>query len=188
MTDKADIVKSICASLSSGDLSNASEIACQQYPFSIQEISTRKFTDAQALQVFTRDGFIDRYSGNHLIFPPVLRVLSFVMPSEFPFHSNWKMTEIHQSYWELFPTLDHIIPIARGGADEDANLVSTSMLRNSAKSNWTLEELGWSLYPPGKMTEWDGMLDWFIKYVEKNKHIITDKYIGRWYKIVENKK
>ncbi len=62
------------------------------------------------------------------------------------------------------------------------------MLRNSAKSNWTLEELGWSLYPPGKMTEWDGMLDWFIKYVEKNKHIITDKYIGRWYKIVENKK
>ena len=60
MTDKANIIKSICASLSSGDLSNASEIGCQQYPFSIQEISTRKFTDAQALQIFIRDGFIDR--------------------------------------------------------------------------------------------------------------------------------
>lgn len=184
MTDKANTIKTICAALSSGDLSRASDIVHQQYPFSIQEISTRKFSDTQALQVFIRDGFIDRYSGNHLIFPPVLRVLSAVMPSEFPFHRNWKMIETHQAYWELFPTLDHIVPIARGGADEDANLVLTSMLRNSAKSNWTIEELGWSLHPPGKMTEWDGLIDWFIAYVEKNKHIIKDKYIGRWFKLV----
>lgn len=181
MTDKAEIIKSICDALSSGDMPSASDIARQQYPFSTQNISSRQSSDAQALQVFKRDGFIDRYSGNRLIFPPVLRVLSFTMPAEFPFHSNWKMTMTHQSYWELFPTLDHIIPIARGGADEDANLVSTSMLRNSAKSNWTLEELGWSLHPPGNMTTWDGMLSWFITYIEKNKDIIKDKYIGRWH-------
>jgi hypothetical protein len=190
MTYKADIIKSICDALSSGDTSTASGIVSQQYPFSHQTLATRQFSDAQALQVFVRDGFIDRYSGNRLIFPPVLRVLSFVLPSEVPFHRNWKMTETHQAYWELFPTLDHVVPIARGGADNDANLVSTSMLRNSAKSNWTLKELGWSLHPQGKMTEWDGMLAWFIAYVEKNKHVTKDKYIGRWYKTImkENQK
>jgi hypothetical protein len=56
------------------------------------------------------------------------------------------------------------------------------MLRNSAKSNWTLEELGWSLHPPGRITEWDGMLAWFIAFIDKNKHITQDKYISRWYK------
>ena len=119
MTDKANTIKTICAALSSGELSRAADIVHQQYPFSTQEISTRKFTDTQALQIFIRDGFIDRYSGNHLILPPVLRVLSAVMPSEFPFHRNWKMIETHQAYWELFPTLDHIVPIARGGADRE---------------------------------------------------------------------
>jgi 5-methylcytosine-specific restriction endonuclease McrA len=183
MTDKANIIKAICTSLSSGDLPSASDIVRQQYPFSTQYISARKFTDAQALQVFIRDGFIDRYSGNHLIFPPVLRVLSFVLPVEFPFHSNWKMTETHQSYWELFPTLDHIVPIARGGTAEDANLVSTSMLRNSAKSNWTLEELAWSLHPPGKIKEWDGMLSWFLSYAKENRNITKDKYISRWHNL-----
>lgn len=182
MKDKADIIKSICDALSSGDILGASDIARQQYPFSSQPTATRSFTEAQTLKVFVRDGFIDRYSGNHLLFPPVLRVLSFVLPSGFPFHRNWKMNETHQSYWELFPTLDHIIPVARGGADNDENIVSASMLRNSAKANWTLEELGWSLHPPGNMNQWDGMLAWFMEFIGKNKHITQEKYISQWYK------
>lgn len=182
MKDKANIIKSICDALSSGNISGASDIARQQYPFFSHPTGTRRFTEAQALRIFVRDGFIDRYSGTHLLFPPVLRVLSFVLPSEFPFHHNWKMNETHQSYWELFPTLDHIIPVARGGADNDENIVSTSMLRNSAKANWILEELGWSLHPPGNMNQWDGMLTWFMKFIDKNKHITQEKYIGRWYK------
>jgi hypothetical protein len=99
MTDKANIIKAICTALSSDDLTSASDIVRQQYPFSTQDVSTRKFSDAQAFQVFIRDGFIDRYSGNRLIFPPVLRALSLMLPSEIPFQGNWKMTETHQSYW-----------------------------------------------------------------------------------------
>lgn len=131
-----------------------------------------------------RDGFIDRYSGNQLLFPPVLRVLSSVLPAEFPFHRNWKMSETHQSYWELFPTLDHIVPVARGGADREDNIVSTSMLRNSAKSNWTLEELGWSLHPPGDIKKWDGLLAWFMEYIDKNPQKTEEKYIARWRRAV----
>jgi hypothetical protein len=95
------------------------------------------------------------------------------------------MSETHQSYWELFPTLDHIVPIARGGVDKDENIVSTSMRRNSAKSNWTLEELGWSLHPPGDRSRWDGMLAWFMDFIKKNPHITQEKYIVRWYKAAQ---
>ena len=37
------------------------------------------------------------------------------------------------------------------------------MLRNGAKGNWLLEELGWSLHPPGDMESWDGLLGWFVE-------------------------
>ena len=68
------------------------------------------------------------------------------------------MSETHMIYWELFPTVDHVVPIARGGGDDESNWVTTSMLHNSAKSNWKLEELGWQLLPAGDIEQWDGLL------------------------------
>ena len=182
MEDRANAIKIICETLSSGNTSGASAIARRQYPFIAPPAVTRKFTEAQALRVFVRDGFIDRYSGNRLLFPPVLRLLSVMLPDAFPFHRNWKMNKTHPAYWELFPTLDHVVPVARGGPDHEDNLVSTSMLRNSAKANWTLEELGWSIHPPGDMTQWDGMLAWCMEFAKKDNEIIKDKYIRRWYR------
>src|SRR5450759_11840 len=52
------------------------------------------------------------------------------------------------------------------------------MLRNSAKANWTLEELGWSIHPPGDMNQWDGMLAWCMEFAKKDEEIIKDKYIS----------
>lgn len=182
MTEKANIIKSVCDALSVGNNSAASIIAKSQYPFVTPPQTKRTFTETQALRVFLRDGFIDRYSGSRLVFPPVLRVLSLAFPEEFPFHRNWKISETHPAYWELFPTLDHIIPVALGGQDDDDNLVSTSMLRNAAKAHWVLEELGWSLHPPGDLTRWDGMLAWFLDFAERDHQILRNKYIKRWYR------
>jgi hypothetical protein len=180
MEDKADVIRSVCEMLSSGDTSTAAEISRRQYPFLPRSVPGRNFSETQALPVFLRDGFVDRYSGKRLLFPPVLRVLTSMMPDEFPFHRNWKMSETHPSYWELFPTLDHIVPIARGGPDHEDNIVSTSMLRNSAKANWTLEELGWSIHPPGDLKHWDGMMTWCIEIAERTPQIARHGYIGRW--------
>lgn len=83
------------------------------------------------MQSFVRDGFIDRYSGRHLVFPGTLRVLSTLFPEDFPFHPNWKTQFTHPAFWELFPTIDHIVPVARGGLDVPENWVTTSQLRNS---------------------------------------------------------
>jgi len=183
MRTKAEAIKSICEALASRGASAAAEVARQEYPFvpALPE-ATRKHSETQSLRVFLRDGFVDRYSGGLLVFPPVPRVLTSLLPDEFPFHRNWRMEETHPAYWELFPTLDHVVPVARGGRDDEDNVVSTSMLRNSAKANSTLEELGWSIHPPGDIRHWDGMLAWFVEFVGRNKTLLDNSYISRWYR------
>ena len=81
--------------------------------------------------------------------------------------------------------IDHVVPIARGGKDEESNWVTSSPLSNSKKSNWTLEELGWELKPPGDIGEWDGMMNWFLAFVERDKSIIEREFVAgeikSWY-------
>jgi hypothetical protein len=91
------------------------------------------------------------------------------------------MFECHMMYWELFPTVDHLVPVARGGADDESNWVTTSMLRNSAKSNWLLSELDWTLAPPGDFRKWDGLTASFMDYIKNDKSPFADSYIRRWY-------
>jgi hypothetical protein len=56
------------------------------------------------------------------------------------------------------------------------------MLRNSAKSNWTLDELGWKLLPPGAISEWDGLPPRFICFLEDQWEHQKDIYLGRWFR------
>lgn len=134
------------------------------------------------MAVFVRDGYVDRYSGDRLVFPGVLRLLSRTLPAVFPFHPRWKVGECHQMYWDLFPTVDHVTSVAYGGADVAENWVTTSMLRNSAKSHWGLQELGWQLSPAGDLKDWDGLTGWFFAYVRGKPELLSDKYLYRWYK------
>jgi hypothetical protein len=90
------------------------------------------------------------------------------------------MSECHIAYWELYPTIDHRCPIARGGEDADTNWVTTSMLRNSAKANWTMEELGWKIFPEGDHLEWDGLTKIFLQYVEPHPEILADRDAKIW--------
>ena len=78
--------------------------------------------------------------------------------------------------------MDHIVPVARGGSDSEANWVTTSMRRNSAKSNWTLGELGWSLHPPGRLDEWDGFVAWFVGEIAKDPIVLQNAHLRRWHR------
>ena len=178
----AEILTEICGTLIAGDGARASLIATTEYGYEKHPFSGRKYTEYESTQVFVRDGFLDRYTGGKLVFPGTLRLLSRLMPNEFPAHPNWKMSESHIVYWELFPTVDHVKSVARGGADNEANWVTTSMIRNSTKSNWTLEGLGWQLLPMGDFREWDGLVGWFMKYIEKDPTHLQDAYIKRWHR------
>jgi len=185
-TSKTKVIESACDAIGAGNIAAAKKIIANGYPFTRLHNAGRKYSEKQKIRIFLRDGFIDRYSGVRLILPPILRLLSLLMPEEFPFHKNWKMSECHIGYWQLLPTIDHVIPVSRGGKDEESNMVCTSQLRNSAKANWLLEELGWKIHKPGNLNEWDGLMRWFMEYAENERNSLEDGYIRLWYRAIND--
>ena len=140
----------------------------------------------QKMKQFLKDGFVDRYTGEKLLNPGVLKVISYYFPTEFPYHPHWKMDQTHIAYWELIPTIDHIYPVAKGGHDDEENWVTTSMKNNSIKSNYTIDEIHWKLYPKGDIADWDGLTSLFLKLIEKDEELLKDNYIKSWYKVSSN--
>ena len=69
--------------------------------------------------IYLRDHFVCRYCGRQTIFLQVLNVLSRLFPIEFPTHVGWKIGVIHPAYWSHSTTLEHIVPMARGGSARD---------------------------------------------------------------------
>lgn len=182
MIEPADVIATACRTLLAGDRDGAMQLLRDEYPHVPADAVERRYGEIDATRVFWRDGFVDRYSGARLVFPGALRALSLMVPDVFPFHPNWKMTATHIAFWELSPTVDHVVPVARGGEDGPANWVTTSMLHNSAKANWTLAELGWALRAPGDLTQWDGMVGWLLSQVEESPHLLENALVRRWYR------
>jgi hypothetical protein len=181
MEDKAAVLSDVCAALSINQQGEASEILCAQYPFVPLANVGRHYSIRQMLAVFLRDGFVDRYSGARLVCPATLRLISKRLPEHFPFHRNGRLDVCHFAFWELFPTVDHFVPVARGGADDEGNWFTTSMVRNAAKSAFTLDELGWSLHPPGNTADWDGLVGWFVEQVRADRTLLDDLYLRQWF-------
>jgi hypothetical protein len=178
---RAAILAAVCAAVGQGRTDEAAEIVQREYPFAPVSVGKRRYTETQCMQVFVRDGFIDRYSGQRLVFPGTLRLISMMLPTQIPFHNNWKVDACHQVFWDLFPTIDHIKPIAHGGEDAHDNWVSTSMVLNSAKANFTLDKIGWDLHASGDMRDWDGLTGWFREQVGKNEDLLSSPYLRRWH-------
>ncbi len=177
--EKADVIATVCHALISDGTEAAAAILDQRYPFAPELVAKRRFRPVEYARVFIRDGFVDRYTGGRLLFPPVLRMLSHALPDRFPFHPNWKTQVTHPAYWEVGATIDHVIPVTRGGPDEPSNWMTTSMARNSAKMNWTLRELGWALHDAGDFAQWDGMLRWSLEYAATHP-IPPDNGVRQW--------
>lgn len=178
--DRIQVLAKVCAALETRELAAATSLLLKGYPFVSIAPGKRKFRQLPYTRVFIRDGFIDRYSGEQLVFPPVLRLLSHALPEQFPYHSNWKMEVTHPAYWQLSATVDHLVPIAASGADDPSNWVTTSMAHNSAKMNWTLAELRWELKPPGDFRKWDGLLNWSLRYAERHPDAVSDNGVRAW--------
>ena len=128
-----------------------------------------------------RDGFIDRYSGDKLVNPGMLRAISVLLPEEFPYHAHWKVSDCHLAFWYLMPSLDHIVPVALGGPDDMSNWAATAGFRNQAKGLASLEDMGWTLHDAGKIEDWDGMSRQFLEIVGKHEELLDDKMIKEWY-------
>ena len=184
--DKIQVVKLSVDNLLQGNISGTRAIIEAEYPFQKMVTQQRRYTDKEKINQFKRDGFIDRYTGQKLVNPGVLKVMSYYMPDIFPYHVHWKMEHCHAAYWELVPTVDHIYPIALGGKDNEENWATTSMIHNAIKSNWTVEQLKWKMHDAGNMKEYDGFSTAFVQLVEADENLLKDEYIKRWYKLSLN--
>lgn len=120
------------------------------------------------------------YSGSRLVFRGTLQALALLLQGRPSYHRNWKQSETHPAFWELHPTIDHVVPLARKGADDASNIVTTSMLRNGAKPNWLPEELGWSTQLAPVVPGWDGLVSWFLEASRSREVLRTDKAIKFW--------
>lgn len=141
--------------------------------------SERRYSASQKTKLFLRDGFMDRYSGERLVFPGVLLLLSHHFPSEFPYHPNWKYGMGHSWYWELYPTVDHL---DSAGEDTEQNWVTTSMMWNLKKANGPLAEHVWKLRQPDPTAGWDGLLRWFLNHIEQRPELLRVPVLKKWYK------
>ncbi len=186
MNSKAGVLFEACAALAEGDSQSARATLRSQYRFEPVEKIARRYSVGQSMKLFVRDGFIDRYTGTRLVNPGVLRLLHVVLGADFPTHPNWKVSETHPAFWELFPTVDHVKPVSRDGKDDESNWVTASMLSNKAKDQWTVEQLGWKLHPPGAIEEWNGLSRWLIDYLAANPTVLEEAaephrgYIRQW--------
>ena len=184
--DKSEIIKNIALLLLENNKPAAKDLLQNQYTHQTTEIHSRSYSLKDKMLQFITDGFIDRYTGKKLINPGLLKIISCYFPNEFPYDPHWKMTKTHPAYWDFVPTIDHIIPIAKGGLDRPENRVTTSMKNNSIKSNYSLDEINWNLFPKGNCQEWDGLTQVFIELVENDVELCNDPYINRWYKVSKN--
>jgi len=181
--EAAAVLRQLCGLLDAEDTAAAVDLLRTHYPVPLPQTARRAWPPARAMAIFLRDGFTDRYSGAPLVFPGTLRAISLLLPKDFPYQRNWRQSETHAAFWELYPTIDHVVPLARGGTDDPSNVVTTSMVRNAAKANWTLEELGWpvSLAPPVK--DWDGLLPWFLVAFQKFQTLRDDPSTRTWHNV-----
>ena len=125
---------------------------------SLRRQTRRNVAKSVYLGTYFRDSFTCRYCGRYTVFLQVMTSLSKLFPAEFPTHPNWKLGECHPAYWTHTTTLEHVVPVARGGEPRAAgNLVTACYACQHTKGTRLLEELGWSLVPP-QQSAWDGLI------------------------------
>ena len=76
MKDAADIIADVCAAIVIDPRDEAENILRDNYPFAAVKKKKFSVSRKQKMEIFLRDGFVDGYSGERLIFPGTLLVPS----------------------------------------------------------------------------------------------------------------
>ena len=184
LVERADwaTLRQVCNALLAGDIdtATASVANLEREGADRRYAKGRSLNELERTRVFVRDGFIDRYSGDRLVFPPVFPLISHYLPDAFPYHPNWASGKCHACTWNLSATVDHYVPLSFGGTNEIDNLYTTSMKRNLMKSKRAFEEMQWDILPPGDRT-WDGLAGVFVAAVGRDRLLLRLPGFQKWY-------
>ncbi len=178
--EKESVIGEVLACLVKGDPGAAQERLRASYPFVPMVHRRVGMSERRKLRLFLRDGIVDRYPGQRLDYPPLLRTISLFLPEEFPLHPNWRMCSCHQAYWELISTIDHQLPVTRGGCDEDDNLVTPSCGTMPSLTGLLKSRVGGSILRAPH--QWDGLMQGFLDLTEVRPSILSNSYVKSWYR------
>ena len=81
--DKQLIIKNLCELLLEDKKNDCIDFATTHYPFANNLISKRQYSKYEMCRVFLRDGFTDRCSGDKLLFPGIIMLLTIEFPEIF---------------------------------------------------------------------------------------------------------
>lgn len=195
--DLSKQVEGLLQVLSTGSVSSTAEaksLAMQIKPaFEPRERAKRKgISRGTVMQVFLRDGFVDQYTGERLIFPGTLLLLGKLLPEPFATpkdSAGWRVAECHWIYWRLWPTVEHLDPVSRGGHNDDLDrLITTSQMVNSARGPWAPDEVPEKIRieridaEAARARRWDGTLRWFLTHANRwQEHLEGDATLRGWH-------
>ncbi|MDB5093251.1 MAG: endonuclease [Candidatus Eremiobacteraeota bacterium] len=107
-----------------------------------------------AVKVFDRARWRCQYCGRRLVVAGVIELIGRLCLQDFPWESHaMPAGRTHPAAQRVYPNVDHVHPVSRGGAWRDAdNLVSACTPCNT----WKSDKPGWSIiaYEPD---DWDGL-------------------------------
>lgn len=178
-SQKTGFIEGVFADLLQGQTERAQTAITTQWPRERLSPSRKPIPPAIKVKTFVRDKFQCRYCGCPTIYLGALRLLSHVMPQEFPYHKNWKRGVGHPAYWEISTSCDHLIPVSRGGDTRLENLVTSCYRCHSMKGEWLLEECTLSVREPSSI-QWDGLMSRFIQLMDH--HSIQHKSLMGYYR------
>jgi 5-methylcytosine-specific restriction endonuclease McrA len=132
--------------------------------------------------VFRKDHYQCTYTGIKLINHPIIELLSYVLPEQWPYNNPPHGSDVgpkntHLLVWVLWPSVDHIVPVSRGGKNELSNYTTSNSKFNMFKGNILKENLGAEFIEPHDKS-WNGLESEYFLLFEKYKHKIpTDRII-----------
>jgi 5-methylcytosine-specific restriction endonuclease McrA len=141
-------------------------------------------TKALQVAIYDRDGWLCRWCGKPVIFPPVMKYIEIEMRKAgycgdlAYYHPNWTRAAA-PLLDELGAVLDHVEAFAAGGPCAEENLVTSCDKCNARKSSAPLEK--WNqraIRKPikgkyGEPQHWDGLSGLFTILADRNSEALT---------------
>jgi HNH endonuclease len=123
-----------------------------------ERIVLRMPTSSEKQLLHVRDGYHCRFCGIPVVRAAIRNRLRKLYSDALPWptHSNKGQHPAFQAMWAQY---DHVLPHARGGANDFENIIVTCAPCNFARMNYTLEEVGLAdprMREPIR-TSWDGL-------------------------------
>lgn len=132
--------------------------------------------DSYKKAVFESSRYTCCYCNRKTIDLEVLKAISRAIPDAFPYHKNWKFSESHILYWVYSTSLEHVIPLALGGKNDPSNMRASCYLCNDAKSDISLEDLGWEISTDAdNANHWSGLTEYLPQLQNISHGVIPQK-------------